>query len=355
MDRRSYLKTAAHSLSLAAGVYITKASSADLGASKSKRFDLQGHRGARGLLPENTLPAFDRALQFGVDTLELDIGVTRDGVVVVIHDRSLNVDIARGADGQWITEPIAINQLTFAQLQQYDVGRLRGDSLYAKTHSRQVSVDGARIPSLAQLFDLVKSRANTQVRFNIETKLSPLKPLETDGPQQMAERLIETITEHGMQARCTIQSFDWRTLRISQILAPKIPTVYLTAQQIAINNLAQPSATEPSLWTAGFMRRDNESIASMIKRAGGQVWSPMFREIVQADVVQAQSIGLQVIPWTVNTLDDMQQLIGWGVDGLITDYPDLAVGLSLLRATTIDHASLLSVFNDCNAATHFKT
>jgi glycerophosphoryl diester phosphodiesterase len=324
MDRRSCIKTAAYSLSLAASIHIAKAYSADLGATKN--FDLQGHRGARGLLPENTLPAFDRALQLGVDTLELDIGVTRDGVVVVIHDRSLNVDIARGADGQWITQPIAINQLTFAQLQQYDVGRIKSDSLYAKTHSRQIAVDGTRIPSLAQLFEWVKLRGNTTVRFNIETKLSPLKPLETDGPQQMAERLIETIAEHGMHARCTIQSFDWRTLRISQILAPKIPTVYLTAQQIAINNLAQPSANEPSLWTAGLMRRDAESIASMVKRAGGSVWSPMFKEIDQADVIQAHSIGLKVIPWTVNTIEDMRRLISWGVDGLITDYPDLALG-----------------------------
>jgi glycerophosphoryl diester phosphodiesterase len=330
MDRRSWIKGLSYPISVGAGGWL---SSADANSGKDtanlKKFNLQGHRGARGLLPENTLPAFEAALQMGVNTLELDIGVTRDGVVVVIHDRLLNMDIARSSKGSWIAQPIPVNQLTFLQLQQYDVGRLRPDSLYAKTLPRQMPVDRARIPSLAQVFDLVKARANKTVQLNIETKLSPLKPLEADGPQAMTERLIETIYEHGMQTRCTVQSFDWRTLRISQVLAPKIPTVYLTAQQIYINNLKQPSPTEPSPWTAGLMQREGESVANMIKRAGGRTWSPMFKEISATDVSHAHEVGLTVIPWTVNTVEDMERMIQWEVDGLITDYPDVAVGLKL--------------------------
>ena len=99
--------------------------------------DVQGHRGARGYLPENTLPSFARALEIGVSTLELDVGVTRDGVVVIHHDRGLNPDIARDADGQWVRKPVPIHALTYAELQRYDVGRLRPGSSYARHFPQQ--------------------------------------------------------------------------------------------------------------------------------------------------------------------------------------------------------------------------
>ena len=136
-------------------------------------FDLQGHRGARGLAPENALPAFERALDLGVSTLELDIGVTADGVVVVHHDPALNASITRGADGQWLPGrgPL-LRSLTFAQLQAYDVGRIDPATPYARTFGAQQARDGTRIPSLAQVFALVKARG-APVRFNIETKLFP--------------------------------------------------------------------------------------------------------------------------------------------------------------------------------------
>src|SRR5712692_375167 len=130
--------------------------------------DVQGHRGARGYLPENTLPAFAKGLEFGVDTLELDCGVTRDDVVVVHHDRRLNPDIARGPDGKWVEAPApTILSLSFKELQTYDVGRLRPGSGYAKRFPHQKPIDGTRIPRLAALFDLAR---NSGVRLNIEPK-----------------------------------------------------------------------------------------------------------------------------------------------------------------------------------------
>ena len=117
-----------------------------------KKVELQGHRGARGLLPENTLPSFARALEIGVDTLELDVGVTRDGVVVIHHDRRLNPDIARGPDGQWVSAPTpTIFSLLYEELQRYDVGRIRPGSEYARRFPHQTPIDGTRIPRLAQL------------------------------------------------------------------------------------------------------------------------------------------------------------------------------------------------------------
>ncbi|HEY8265948.1 MAG TPA: glycerophosphodiester phosphodiesterase family protein, partial [Steroidobacteraceae bacterium] len=137
-------------------------------------FDLQGHRGARGLRPENTLAAFRHALELGVATLELDCGVTRDGVVVVSHDSALNPDITRGADGKFLEGAGApLVTLTYEQLQAFDVGRLRPGSDYAARFPDQQAVDGERIPRLKDLFALVEKRGNRTVRLNIETKIDP--------------------------------------------------------------------------------------------------------------------------------------------------------------------------------------
>src|SRR5262245_9243123 len=159
-------------------------------ASSCQAFDLQGHRGARGLAPENTLPAFAAALTLGVDTLELDCGVTRDGVVVVYHDRTLNPDITRAPDGQWLEKRgPAVRSLDFAELQRYDVGRLRPGSEYAKPFPGQRPADGARVPKLADVFALAAKSGNHTVRFNIETKLSPQAPEETLPPAEFARAL----------------------------------------------------------------------------------------------------------------------------------------------------------------------
>src|SRR5262245_36710309 len=150
----------------------------------AQALDIQGHRGARGLAPENTLPAFARALSLVVSTFELDCAVTKDGVVVVSHDPALNPDITRGPDGAFLqTTGPAIWTLTYAELQRYDVGRLKPGTAYAKRWPEQQPVDGARIPRLADVFALVKQSGNETVRFNIETKISPLERGRTTGAE----------------------------------------------------------------------------------------------------------------------------------------------------------------------------
>ena len=284
-------------------------------------FDLQGHRGARGLAPENTLAAFTRALDIGVTTLELDTGVTRDGVVVIHHDERLHPDIARNAAGSWLAAPTPrLRDLTFRQLSEYNIGMLRPGSDYARRHPEQTPSDGARVPSLAQLFDLVRQRGDTRVRFSIETKLTPDHPDDTIGPQAMVEALLGVIAAHRMDARVSIQSFDWRTLKIVQARTPHIPTVYLTAQRPAFNTI-----DVKGLWTAGLLRERFTSVPAMVQAAGGAVWSPHFEDLTADLVKDAKARGLRVIPWTVNTRADMQRLMEWGVDGIITDRPDTAV------------------------------
>jgi glycerophosphoryl diester phosphodiesterase len=285
--------------------------------------DLQGHRGARGLLPENTLPAFARALSIGVSTLELDCGITRDGVLVISHDASLNPDITRGPDGAWLTQDdIPIASLAYDELLRYDVGRIRPGSQYAARFPRQQPVDGSRIPRLADLFALVRKSANTSVRFNIETKISPLHPDRTFPPEIFAKSLVHLILKEKMRDRVTVQSFDWRTLRVVQSMAPQIPTVYLSAQQPWMDNIQAGAGS--SLWNAGLhVSAFGGSVPRMVKAAGGAVWSPYYGELTPDNVKEARALGLQVVVWTVNAAADMRRMMELGVDGIISDYPDL--------------------------------
>ena len=305
-------------------------------------FDLQGHRGARGLAPENTLPAFAAALSLGVSTLELDAGITRDSIVVIAHDQRLNPDITRDKDGKWLTQRgPAIHALTYAELQQYDVGRIMPGTNYAKGFPEQKAVDGTRIPRLVDLFALVKKAGNDQVRFNIETKLSPLTPAETPDPEAFAKALLEAIQREGMAARVTIQSFDWRTLQVVQRIAPEIPTAYLTAQQSFLDNIgATRSGGSP--WTGGIQYADHGSVPKMVKAAGGRVWSPFHGDATEFNVKEAQGLGLKVLVWTVNTPAQIKKMLDLGVDGLISDRPDLVRkalaerGMALPAATPVN-------------------
>jgi glycerophosphoryl diester phosphodiesterase len=285
-------------------------------------FDLQGHRGARGLAPENTLPAFAAAMSLGVSTLELDTSITKDGVVVVSHDARLNPDITRGPDGRWLNPPTrAVRDLTLDDLGHYDVGRIKPGSEYSYSFPDQRRMDGVRMPTLAQVFQLARSAGNAEVRFNIEIKTSPEKPADALAPDAFAKALLATIAREGMSSRVIIQSFDWRALKAVQALSPAIPTSYLSAQQRFLDNIAAAKA-DGSAWTAGVQFRDHGSIPKMVKAAGGAIWSPFYAELSADLVKEAHALGLKVLPWTVNKTEDMARLIDWGVDGLITDRPD---------------------------------
>ena len=293
-----------------------------LWAGSAPAFDLQGHRGARGLAPENTLPAFARALAIGVTTLELDVGVTRDGVIVVSHDPTLNPDITRGADGQFLAaRGPALRELTFAELQRLDVGRIKPGTRYAAQFAEQQALDGTRMPRLSEVFDLVRRSGASGVRFDIETKLSPLKPEETLAPEPFARALIAAVREAGLAARTTIQSFDWRTLQVVQKEAPEIATAYLSAQQSWLDNIGA-GKPEGSPWVAGFQHAQHGSVPKMVKVAGGRIWSVHFADLDADKLREAKALGLQVLVWTVNDPAQIARMMDLGVDGIISDHPD---------------------------------
>ncbi|TQF43380.1 glycerophosphodiester phosphodiesterase [Bradyrhizobium sp. UNPF46] len=291
-------------------------------AGQTMGFDIEAHRGGRALLPENTLPAFANALSMGVDTLELDVGVTADGEIVVSHERGLNPDLARDAGGAYIAPPgTPFLKLRLDEIRAYDVGQIRPDSAYAKQFPDQRALPGTRIPTLSELFALVRKSGNTNVRFNIETKIDPNRPDETLDPQGFVSKLLGRIEAERFSDRVMVQSFDWQTLQLVQQQAPKIPTVYLTLQRGSAPTIALDKATS---WTAGFSPADHGgSLPRTIKSAGGAIWSPYFGDVTATLVSEAHALGLRVVVWTVNKRDDMARMIEFGVDGIISDRPDL--------------------------------
>ena len=189
--------------------------------------------------------------------------MTRDDVLVVSHDRRLNPDLTRSADGQFLSaEGPAIRSLTLAEVQRYDVGRLKPGSTYAANFPEQKAADGARIPALTELFDLVKSSGAAHVRFNIETKITPTCGAETPDPDIFAAAVARAIREAGLTDRAAVQSFDWRTLIAMKRIAPEIERVCLTAEALNFDTIKR-GEPGPSPWTAGL---DIDDFAGSVPR-----------------------------------------------------------------------------------------
>ncbi len=249
----------------------------------SARVLVHGHRGARAVLPENTLPAFEYAIQTGADALEMDVAVTKDDVLVVSHDPTINPKICRGP-----RETAVIRELTLAELRQWDCGALRNPAF-----PDQKPVPGTRIPTLDEVLDLAPRGS---FDFNIETKSFPDKPQFTPPPEKFSGLLLEAIRRHKLEKRVIVQSFDWRTLRAMKKMAPEIRL--------------------SALYEFGL-----RSFVSIAKEAEANIVSPHHLLVTESKVREAHGAGLQVVPWTANSPGQWEHLISAGVDAIITDNP----------------------------------
>ncbi len=294
--------------------------------------DVQGHRGARGLKPESTLPSFEAALDELVTTLELDLHLTADGRVVVWHDPFLDPAKCRLGPGAPAGAPdpddpatppdeLRIATLTFAELGAYRCDRNPDPAAFPAQDQLPTTLAGDRyeIIALEELFDFVElyvesgakddeHRQNaSRVRYNIETKRVPANPEyigdDFDGESVGAfERaLLDLIEERELVDRVTVQSFDHRSLWAIAATGSDVQLSALTARGVP----------------------DFDDLAAR----GASVWSPNFRAVDAESLASARLAGLAVLPWTVNDPADMRRLAELGVDGLITDRPDLARGL----------------------------
>ena len=281
----------------------------------AQSFHISGHRGARGLWPENTLEGFAATFALGVASVELDVALTADGIPVVVHDPALNPDIVRGPDGRWLdgTGPL-IRDLTRGALHRYDVGRLRPGGLYGAPYAFQTPRDGARIPALADVLALARPAG---LAVDIEIKTMPDRPELTAAPERMVDAVLAVVAALGMQHRVALRSFDWRALAYAQRVAPAIPRGYITSREVQ---------TDTALWWDGADPASHggsiPATIAALSPAAGTLWAPGFRSLTAAQVAEAAVLGLRVMPWTVNQPADMARLIGMGVREICTDYPD---------------------------------
>ncbi|WP_439882390.1 glycerophosphodiester phosphodiesterase [Pontibacter sp. MBLB2868] len=265
-------------------------------------FDLEGHRGARGLMPENTIPAMLKALELGVTTLEMDVHISKDGKVLLSHDPCINPEHELQPGGEEIpaadAQKYALYQLPYAQIRQFDAG----SKFYARFPEQQLV--HTHKPLLAEVIDTVqafiKSHKLPQVFYNIETKSTPAGDgIYHPEPEEFVERLTDVIKEKELLPYVIIQSFDVRTLQVLHRTLPEVRTSLL---------VEDTNTLEQHLVALGFTP---------------VIYSPDHALVTPELVQAAHSKGIKVIPWTVNSLDEMEALKRMGVDGLISDYPNL--------------------------------
>jgi glycerophosphoryl diester phosphodiesterase len=249
----------------------------------ASRILVHGHRGARAVRPENTLPAFEYAIQAGVDVLELDIAVTKDNVLVVSHDPTLLPTICTGPKPDAV-----IRELTLQELRQYDCGALKNPGF-----PKQQPVPGTRVPTLDEVLTMA---APSKVEFNIETKIFRDKPQYTPAPEEFSRMLLAEIRKHHLESRVIVQSFDFRTLHAMKKLAPEIR---LSALYIGLP----------------------KDFVALAQESGAQIVSPYYLLVTKDRVAAAHKAGLQVVPWTANTPKDWDKLIDAKVDAIISDDP----------------------------------
>lgn len=285
------------------------------------KIEIQGHRGCRGDLPENTLIGFAHTLATGVDAIEFDIGLSADEQAVIVHDRRLSRDIFRSADGRWLDAPEpTVWSLTLEQLRAFDAGRLRPGSDYAARFPGQRPVDGVGIPTLVEYIQLLEDMDCRHVGLNIEVKLSPEAKSETAEPEVFVQQLLDILDNAGLNEQSVIQSFDWRIPLLVKRYNPAIRTSCLSVEGDDEDTIRRHIGESP--WTGGLAIRDTDgSVPALVARIGADVWSPWYGDIDAAQLAEAKALDLRVITWTVNEREDMLRMIDFGVDGIISDYP----------------------------------
>lgn len=318
------------------------------GMNQESFIEVYAHRGARSFSPENTLPAYKTGLAVGTNWVDMDIGITKDGVIIVDHDIWLNPDILRKNGKFWASskqafysqlesapggidkniQPYLVKNLTFKQLEQYDAGQINPDSPYSKYFPKQWAVDGTKMPSLQEVVDYVNKVTNKKVNFQIEIKNTPEHPDWTVSPHEFAVKLNAFLIRNHLVAHAEIQSFDWQVLYELHKLNPKIKLAFLIGSD-GIERMHQDDSQEATLWSGGkLLKNYNNSLPQMIKALGGSCYEPEDVALTKEDLDEAHRLGLKVVVWTWpehsgKDFDPVlvNKLIDWGVDGVITDDP----------------------------------
>lgn len=282
-----------------------------------------GHRGARGVLPENTMPGFRHIAEMGLPAVEFDVLVTADGTAVLTHNPTLSADTTRDGSGAWIEgDGHCIANLTDRQLSGFDVGAIRLGTAYHARFPEQARMDRLPVPLLAELCALAVDYPD--LWLNVEIKSNPYFPDQTPDPAALARATIAPLREHGLLDRTLLQSFDWRVIHAVRDQAPQICRAYLTDARPHGPDVV-PNVFPNSAWLDGCDLADHDgSLPQAVADLGGHAWCPYVDEVTADDVARAHDLGLLVTVWTVNRPEDIRRMAEIGVDGIITDFPGRA-------------------------------
>ncbi len=285
---------------------------------------LIGHRGAAGLAPENTLAAFRKALEFNVDGIEMDVQLSADHGVVVHHDFTLKPETTRTADGRWLTEEACrpIKELTLFELKTHDVGRLKPSTEYSRRYPDQQPVDGERIPTLREVIALLKGRKDARTHLWVEIKTSPEQPERAPDPEAMVEAVVTVLKKERFLSRAVLVSFDWRALLYCRKRYPRIPVLFLSDANHFLEKI-RSAFSETDSKRYGLPAEKIHSIPQVIHHLGGRLWGPRFDSLTPRALAEARGLDIQVFPWTADNRKDITRLVEMGVDGIITNRPDI--------------------------------
>ena len=298
-------------------------------------FDFQPHRGGRDARPENTLYAYAYAMEMGATSIECDMQMTKDGVIVMSHNPILNHDITKDKNGNYVEAgKYDIRTMTYKELQKFTVGDINPSSGYYEGHGQtQVTFADAKIPTLEELFQLVNEYGDKKVIINAETKTNPDPAVpayhanDVD-PVKFVTEVNRLVKKYNMEDRFTLQSFDWKTLIEMKKINPDITLVALWCQQPSWgrdSECLRPYEEGASPWLGGVDIDDFKGNPyQAAKSIGADIVSPYGPEISLENVQEAHALGMKIVPWTVNDPVELDTLIKMGVDGVITDKPWMA-------------------------------
>lgn len=294
-------------------------------------FDLEAHRGGRDIRPENTLYSYAYAIELGATSIECDMQLTKDGQIVMSHNPILNSDITRDENGNYIeNNKYDIRLMTVDELKKFDVGVMDPNcGEYYDLHGKTQFTYDAKIPTLEELMQLIQSYGDKNIVLNIETKSYP-DPANAGyknnaDPKKFVEVFNNIVKKYDMEDRVVLQSFDWQTLIEMKKLNPNISTSALWQEQPSWGRDSESLRRyekKKSPWLGGLDIKDYQGNPVKAAHAiGADIISPYYTEISKQDVDEAHSLGMKVVPWTVNNEKDMNMLLDMGVDGIISDKP----------------------------------
>ena len=292
----------------------------------AKIIRIVGHRGARGLFPENSMFGFENILKMGVTLIELDVVFSKDKTPIITHDHTINPSTSRDVDGEFVNENIKVSSLTVEQIKNYEIGRFDLDSDYGKRFPEQAQLDGIYMPTLQELFEKMQQPDFEQMRLMVEIKSEP--NYSSQDRENIASIVTKQVRDANLANKVLLHSFDWLLLSECKKKDPEITTSFLTKKGYQNESENHHSLQVYMQDVAGHPNAVFEKISAL----GGSVWCPYFKDITQDRLLSARENNLIVVVWTLNERDNIEAMIELGVDAIVTDYPPRVMSALIAKA-----------------------